>query len=91
MLTPYKLLLYLFRDNRYACYVPKPLIVEFFVNWQEIGRPFMSPIGDKKSSPKDKKMRYSFEAHLMNFGPVDAFWWLPSALTNLVTKTSALG
>jgi hypothetical protein len=44
-----------------------------------------------KSSPKDKKMRYSFEAHLMNFGPVDAFWWLPSALIDLVTKTSALG
>ena len=30
-------------------------------------------------------MRYTFEAHLMNFGPVDAFWWLPSALTNSVT------
>tara|TARA_B100000524_G_C23372564_1_gene270030 strand:+ start:256 stop:453 length:198 start_codon:yes stop_codon:yes gene_type:complete len=51
MLTPYKLLLYLFRDNRYACYVPKPLIVEFFANWQEIGRRFIGPIGHKKSTP----------------------------------------
>ena len=36
-------------------------------------------------------MLYSFEAHFMNFGPVDAFWWLPNAPTNMVTKTSALG
>mgnify|MGYP001292963282 CR=1 FL=1 len=27
-----------------------------------------------KSSPKDRKMRSRFEAHLMKFGPVDAIW-----------------
>ena len=45
------MLLDLFRDNRYACYVPKPLIVELFANWQETGRRFIGPIGHKKSTP----------------------------------------
>ena len=36
-------------------------------------------------------MRYSFEAHLMNFGPVNAVWGLPEAPTGSLTITSAFG
>ena len=36
-------------------------------------------------------MRYIFEAHLMKFGPVDAVWCLPGALTGYLTVTLAFG
>jgi hypothetical protein len=36
-------------------------------------------------------MRFKFEAHLMKFMPVTAFWRLLGAPTGLFTRTSALG
>jgi len=36
-------------------------------------------------------MRSGFEAHLMKFGPGDAVWYLPDALTVSITVTSAFG